>query len=152
MSRSTRRNSAIERIRSLAPVCGGNDHDLERVDRLTYEVLRARGTIVVAEGDSPQGFFLIVSGRVELSVGGHPCGELGPGMFFGEAAMLDRGREPLTVTTLSPTVLRVAGRREFQHLIRSDHVAHAILLTLARRQRAALTKTNDASILLYANQ
>ncbi len=127
-------------MRSLGPVFGASDKDLAHVAGLTYEFAAPEGTVVIAEGDGPQGFFVIVSGRVEMTVDGTPCGELGPGMFFGETAMLDRGTEPATVTAIAPSVLRVASRREFRELIRTERIAHAMLLTLAARQRVALER------------
>ena len=138
MSFPTRRNPAIERIRSLRAVCGSTDRELARVDRLTYEVEAPAGAVLVTEGEPPRGFFLIVAGRASVSVGGISCGELGPGMFFGETAMLDRGPEPATVIARTPTVLRVANRREFRELAEIGPVAHSMLLTLASRQRQAL--------------
>jgi CRP-like cAMP-binding protein len=126
-------------MRPVGPLCGATDKELARVDRLTYEFTAAPGTVLIAEGESSRGFFLIVSGRVEMSVAGLPCGELGPGMFFGETAMLDRGPEPATVTATVPSTLRVANRREFRELIQTPRIAHALLLTLSARQRAALS-------------
>lgn len=138
MSFSTRRNPAIERMRPLRAVCGSTDRELARVDRLTYELEAPAGAVLVTEGDSPRGFFLIVSGRAAVSVGGVCCGDLGPGMFFGETAMLDRGPEPATVIARTAIVLRVANRREFRELAEIGPVAHTMLLTLATRQRHAL--------------
>lgn len=139
MSLTTRNNPAIERMRPLGPLFGATDKELAHVDRLTYEFAAPAGTVVIAEGDDPRGFFLIVSGHVEMTVAGVPCGELGPGMFFGETAMLDRGPEPATVTAVAPSILRVASRREFRELIHSSRVRYAMFLTFAARQRMALS-------------
>lgn len=138
MSFSTKNDPAIGRMHSLGPVFGATDKELARVVGLTYEFTAPQGTVVITEGDAPQGFFLIVSGRVEMSVAGIACEELGPGMFFGETAMLDRGMEPATVTTLAPSVMRVASRREFRELILTERIAYTLMHTLAARQRVAL--------------
>ncbi len=138
MSFPTKRDPAIERMRPLRALCGSTDRELARVDRLTYELEAPAGAVLIKEGDSPGGFFLVLSGRAEVSVAGVRCGEVGPGMFFGETAMLDRGPEPATVTALTPTVLRVATRREFRELAEIGPVAHTMLLTLVTRQRLAL--------------
>ena len=138
MSFATKRNPAIERMRPLRALCGSTDKELAHVDRLTYELQAPAGAVLIREGDGPSGFFLIVSGKAEVSVAGGRCGELGPGAFFGETSMLDRGPEPATVTALTPTVVRVASRREFRELAEIRSVAHSMLLTLATRQRVAL--------------
>lgn len=138
MSFPTSRNPAIERMQPLRALCGSTDKELARVDRLTYELEAPAGAVLIREGDSPSGFFLIVSGKAEVSVAGRRCGELGPGTFFGETAMLDRGPEPATVTALTPTVVRVASRREFRELAEIRSVAHTMLLTLVARQRLTL--------------
>jgi len=138
MSFPTKRQPAIERMRPLRALCGSTDKELARVDRLTYEFEAPAGAVLIREGDGQSGFFLIVSGMVEVSVAGGRCGELGPGSFFGETAMLDRGPEPATVTALTRTVLRVASRREFRELAEIRSVAHTMLRTLAARQRLAL--------------
>ena len=137
MSFTARHKPAIERMRPVGPLCGATDKELALVDRLTYEFTASPGTVLIAEGESPRGFFLIVSGRVEMTVSGRLCRELGPGMFFGETAMLDRGPEPATVTAVAPSTLRVANRREFRELIEMPRIAHAMLLTLSARQRTA---------------
>lgn len=138
MSFATGRNPAIERMRPLRAVCGSTDKELARVDRLTYELAAPAGAVLITEGESPRGFFLIVSGTAGVNVAGFRCGELSPGMFFGETAMLDRGPEPATITALTPMVLRVASRQEFRELTRIEPVVHTILLTLATRQRLAV--------------
>ncbi len=138
MSFSTKRNPAIDRMRSLSPICGPTEKELAYVDRLTYEFAVPAGTVVIAEGDSPRGFFLVVSGLVEVSVAGMSCGELGPGAFFGEISMFDLGPEPETVTAVTPSVLRVATRPEFRELIAAPRIARSMMLTLAARQRVAL--------------
>jgi CRP-like cAMP-binding protein len=138
VSFATKRNPAIERMRPLRALCGSTDRELAQIDRLTYELHAPAGAVLIKEGDSPSGFFLIVSGRAEVSVAGGRCGELGPGAFFGETAMLDRGPEPATVTALTPTVVRVASRREFRELAEIRSVAHTMLLTLVTRQRVGL--------------
>lgn len=138
MSITMRRNPAIERIRNLRILSGASDQDLARFDRLTYEFAAAAGDVLVSEGKTACGFFVVMSGSAVVSVGGVELGILERGMFFGETAMLDRGPEPATVTALTPSILRVANRREFNQLVKITPFARAVLQTLAARQRFAL--------------
>jgi CRP-like cAMP-binding protein len=140
VSFATRRNPVIDRMRPLRAMCGSTDKELERVDRLTYEVSAPAGAVLVAEGEPSRGFFLIVSGVAQVSVGDASCGTLGTGTFFGETAMLDRGPEPATVIALTPMLLRVANRREFRELAELGPVGHTILRALAARQRVAFSR------------
>jgi CRP-like cAMP-binding protein len=133
-------------MRPIGSFCGATDKELALVDRLTYEFSAPPGTVLIAEGESARGFFLVVSGQVEMTVSGIPCRKLGPGMFFGETAMLDRGPEPATATAVAPSTLRVANRREFRELIRTPRIAHAMLLTLSAQQRATLSGVRLGSV------
>ena len=72
-----------------------------------------------------------MSGSATVSVDGVQVGVLEPDMFFGETAILDRGPEPATVTTLARSVLRVANRREFNELVKIHPFARSLMKTLA---------------------
>jgi CRP-like cAMP-binding protein len=146
VSMTRRRHPAIERIRALRILAGANDQDLARFDRLTYEFAANAGDVLVGEGKSACGFFVVMSGRAMVSVAGVECGVLERGMFFGETALLDRGPEPATVTALTPCVLRVANRPEFNRLVKITPFVRSLLQTLATRQRFALHASVRASV------
>jgi serine/threonine protein kinase len=76
-----------------------------------WEVLRSAiwrdveaGTVIFAEGTHDNRFGILVSGRVEVSVGGRVLCQLSSGEVVGEMAYLhnDRGGRHATVTTLEP--------------------------------------------------
>jgi CRP-like cAMP-binding protein len=138
VSITMRHNPAIDRLRGLHILRGSSDQDLARFDRLTYEFAAGAGDVLVSEGNRASGFFVVMSGSAVVSVAGVECGVLERGMFFGETALLDRGLEPATVTALTPSVLRVANRREFDELLRITPFVRSVLQTLAARQRFAL--------------
>jgi CRP-like cAMP-binding protein len=133
-----RQTPAIDRMRHLRTVWGSTGAELAQIDRLTYELEAPAGAVVISEGQSPQGFFLIVSGRALVSVAGVDCEVLEPGMFFGEAATIDRGPEPATVAALTDLVVRVATRREFDELTKIGFIARALVRTLATNRRLVL--------------
>jgi CRP-like cAMP-binding protein len=134
----TRHPPAIDRMGHLRTVWGSTGAELAQIDRLTYELEAPAGAVVITEGCTPQGFFLVVSGRALVSVAGVDCEVLEPGTFFGEASSIDRGPEPATVTALSDLVLRVATRREFQELTKIGFIARALVRTLASNRRLVL--------------
>jgi CRP-like cAMP-binding protein len=133
-----RHNPAIQRLRPLRILSGSSDQELARFDQLTYEFVAPAGEVLIGEGNPACGFFLIMSGSATVSLDGIHVGVLEPNMFFGETAILDRGPEPATVTTLTRSVLRVANRREFYELVKIHPFARSLMKTLATRQRYAL--------------
>jgi CRP-like cAMP-binding protein len=58
-------------------------------------------------------FFVIVTGRAKVSRKGRKVGEIGPGAFFGELALLIDSDRNATVTALTPMEAIVLSRREF---------------------------------------
>ncbi len=77
---------------------------------LSLESLAARlepttvglGTVIVHEGDVGDRFYLIDSGRVEVTIIGYRVAVLGPGGSFGEKALLRASPRTATVTALEP--------------------------------------------------
>jgi len=79
-----------------------------------------RGRTLCDEGDVGREFFVILDGRVRVTVGGAPVALLGPGDSFGEIALLStRGRRLATVTTASAAHVVVYNRAEFNSLLRA---------------------------------
>jgi cAMP-dependent protein kinase regulator len=66
--------------------------------------------VVLRAGGESQGFFIVQTGELDVLVAGASGGEkrvssLGPGEFFGEAALLNR--TPLTATVRSRTAVEL---------------------------------------------
>jgi CRP-like cAMP-binding protein len=134
---STRSRPAIDRLRALPLLDGATEGDLDRIDRMMCEAEVQAGKVLIREGASPQGFFLILSGRAAVTIAGVDRVVLDPGMFFGEVALLDGAPEPATITALTPMLLRVATRDEFAQLTEVHPLTWAILQALAARPRLA---------------
>lgn len=84
----------------------------------------AKNTIVVSEGDSTDGLFIVLEGRVKIFVSdsqGHEVvlGTLGPGEYFGELA-LDAGPRSASVITLEPCQLLVVPKDAFRDFVESN--------------------------------
>ena len=94
---------------------------LETVAKLAREMNHDPGDVVVTEGDRAHGLQLIIEGTAEVSIGGQPVAELGPGDSFGEIALLDSGPRTATVTAKTPMrVLAISGAG-FRDVLRSDN-------------------------------
>ena len=74
-----------------------NDNDLALVAQFTSEVSVSAGKHLVDEGDYAYEFFMIQDGKAEVTRGGEPIAELGPGDFFGEIGLIEKSRRNASV-------------------------------------------------------
>jgi MFS family permease len=78
---------------------------LEQVARRMVPIDLAAGDVVIQQGQHGEHFFIVESGRLDVSVDNRPRPSLGPGDSFGEIAlMLDR---PRTATVVAATDVRL---------------------------------------------
>ena len=72
------------------------------------------GKHLVCEGETPSEFFAIEEGEVEVRRDDEVLARLGPGDFFGETALIERGVRNATVTAVAPSTLMVMTPPEFR--------------------------------------
>ncbi|HVL81664.1 MAG TPA: cyclic nucleotide-binding domain-containing protein, partial [Actinomycetota bacterium] len=95
------------------------------------------GTVLTREGSPGREAFVIAEGRASVTLDGRAMAELGPGAFFGEMALLDRGPRSATVEALTPMTLFVLDARSFSSLLaETPSVVRKMLQTVAVRLRA----------------
>jgi CRP-like cAMP-binding protein len=68
---------------------------------------------VIRQDDPGDHFYVIESGGFAVTVDGEPSGELGPGDFFGEIALLRDVPRTASVTAVTDGKLQALGRHEF---------------------------------------
>jgi diguanylate cyclase len=108
------------------------------------------GEVIFAEGDAPNGAYLIESGRIEITTlqfnEPRVLGELGPGMLLGEMAVIDHSSRTATARALSDCRLIPINREQFaERLAAADPVVRALLMSQLSRYRSALARlTGDA--------
>jgi CRP-like cAMP-binding protein len=100
---------------------------------------------VIEEGSQGDEFYIILSGEVEVMKGGRPLTILGPGVHFGEMALVDHSPRSATVRAREATRLMALSRAAFYSLVRTEPVLSSKLLwsfvqVLSHRLRA----TNEA--------
>ena len=116
-----------------------SDADITSLGRLASRRRYPKDTVVFFENEEGDFFFMIVEGRIKVTILGDDGREiilsmLGPGDFFGEMALLVHGPRTATIVTTSPTSVRAFHRSEFDSLLeQSPKVAVKILRTTAER-------------------
>ena len=115
-----------------------NKKELGLVAKASDVVNVAAGTDIVKEGEIGHEFYLIAAGSATVKRNGRKVVTLGPGSYFGEMALLDRGPRTATVTADEPSELIVLGQREFMAVLdRVPPLAHKLLVSMAGRLREA---------------
>jgi nucleotide-binding universal stress UspA family protein len=107
------------------------------------------GELIVREGDTATGCFIIASGEVEVVRGEHSAHPivlttLGAGEFFGEMAVIDDHPRSASVRALEATECVALGRAEFlETLQRRPQIAVQMLPVLVRRLRLADARASE---------
>ena len=92
------------------------------------------GSVVVSEGESGVGFFVIGEGSARVTVGGRPVGKLGAGDYFGEIALIGGVERTATITAETDLVCYGMTSWAFKPLVESHaSIAWKLLQNLARQ-------------------
>jgi CRP/FNR family transcriptional regulator, cyclic AMP receptor protein len=131
-------SSPKEALRQVPLFANLSEEDLETLANQMKERTFKEGAAVTSEGLGGAGFFVIVEGNANVSVGNEQRGTLGAGDHFGEMALIDEGMRSATIT--AATDLRCYGLTawEFRPFVEEHpQIAWALLQTLTRRLRDA---------------
>jgi CRP-like cAMP-binding protein len=115
-----------------------NKKELGLVGRASDEVSVPAGQVLVTEGSAGHEFYLILDGQAVVRRGGRRVAMLGPGQYFGELSLLDRGPRTATVIADTDMTLLVLGQRQFTGILQTvPAVSHKLLQAMAHRLREA---------------
>jgi CRP-like cAMP-binding protein len=132
-----RMGAPIEALRNVPLFSGLEERDLEELAQQLHERRFPEGAEVTTEGSTGAGFFVIVEGNADVSVGGEHRSTLGPGDHFGEIALIDNGVRSASVVAATDLLCYGMMPWEFRQFVEEyPQVAWALLETLARRSRA----------------
>lgn len=108
-----------------------------RMEPVTFQA----GQTIVAEGDRPDAFYLIVRGRVAVYRGSGAAekelNRLGPGEFFGEVGLLTGAPRNATVRAVEPSELLRLDQDAFRKLVATSEATREQLEAVARERTAA---------------
>jgi CRP-like cAMP-binding protein len=136
------RDDRLEMLGRVPLFEGLSKGELRAVLRSSQEVDHPAGKEVVREGTEGTGFHLILAGDATVIQGGRRKRSLGPGDYFGDIALIDRG--PRTATVRADTdmhTLSIAAWHFKPLLHEHPKMAFKLLIELCRRLRAAESAT-----------
>lgn len=112
--------------------------DLQKIARASDEVAVKAGRVLVDQGRPGHEFFLILEGSATVRRNNRKVAELGPGQYFGELSLLDRGPRTASVVADTDMKVLVLGQREFLGVLDDvPGLAYKILRIMAHRLREA---------------
>jgi CRP-like cAMP-binding protein len=131
-------SAPVEVLRQVPLFSNLDEKDLDQLSRQMHERRFPEGAEVTTEGATGAGFFVIIEGNADVSIGGEHRATLGPGDHFGEVALIDDGVRSASITAATDLLCYGLTPWEFRPFV-EDHpqVAWALLETLARRARQA---------------
>jgi CRP-like cAMP-binding protein len=132
--------AVVDLLRTVPLLSGCNTKELRQIAGLGAPVALVDGMVLTEQGQPGREFFLLMDGKARCLVDGSVVAEFGPGDFFGEMALLDRGPRHATVIAEGPGEVQVLDGREFTALLdASPGIAKKLLVTLAERERVNAT-------------
>ena len=130
------RDKHLEHLAAVPLFAACTRKDLQRIARASDEVEIPEGRTLVKQGDVGRECFVLVEGKVRVERNGRKVASLGPGAYFGELSLLDKGPRTATATAETDCTVLVLGPREFSALLDEvPQLAHKLLAALAARIR-----------------
>jgi CRP/FNR family cyclic AMP-dependent transcriptional regulator len=135
------RDSYLDHLARVPLFAACSRKELQAIAKASDEVTVPSGKVLVEQDTSGRECFVIVDGSASVKRNGRRVATLGPGNYFGELSLLDKGPRTATVTSESPLTVLVLGPREFSSVLDSvPGLSHKFLSTLAGRVRELDTK------------
>ena len=128
--------TSLQLLGSVGLFEGLSKKELTQVHKQAREGEFSAGDVIVTEGETGVGFHLILSGRAKVLAGNRTIATLGPGDFFGELSLIDRG--PRTATVIANSTLKTLSLVSWEFLPmldRNPSIARKLLVAITGRLR-----------------
>ena len=134
----------VEQLKTVPLFSGCSTRELASLGRFLREVDFPAGRMIVQEGRTGTGLHIIIEGETKVVVGDRTRRRLGPGEFFGEISLLDRGPRTATVVAETPVRTLALSAWNFRAALK-EHPTMAVkmLEELASRVRSAGSSLTD---------
>ena len=98
--------------------------------------LFAAGETIFSEGDSGDRLYIVLDGKISLSVGNTVVETIEPGGMFGEMALIDAFKRSATARAERDSRLAAIDENRFNYLVQqTPHFALVVMRTLVKRLR-----------------
>jgi CRP-like cAMP-binding protein len=130
-----------------------SEADIASLARLTSHRSCPKDTVVFFENEEGDSFFIIVDGRIKVTILGDDGREvilsvLGRGDFFGEMALLDNEPRSATAIAVEDTELLSLHRNDFQSVLSDNRsIMSALIRILTARLRRANHQISTLALL-----
>jgi CRP/FNR family transcriptional regulator, cyclic AMP receptor protein len=95
-----------------------------------------RGKVIMVQGQAGAFMYVVLEGRVAITLRGTVVERVGPGGVFGEMALVDQGARTANANAEADCVLLAINRQIFLNLVKADPTFGVSLLTaIAERVR-----------------
>jgi CRP-like cAMP-binding protein len=132
------KDTYLDNLAEVPLFAAASRKDLQKIARASDEVDVKAGRVLVDQGRPGHEFFLIIEGTASVRRNNRKVAELGPGQYFGELSLLDRGPRTATVVAETDMKVLVLGQREFLGVLDDvPGLAYKILRIMAHRLREA---------------
>lgn len=132
---------AVDALKRVSLFSSLDDHQIDTVAREANERTFADGEVIVRQGDTgAAGFWIILTGSVEVRRGPITLATLGPGEYFGEMALVSDHATPRSADVIAMNEVRALQltRWDLRGLILAHpEIALSMLADLAGRIRKA---------------
>lgn len=129
----------VEMLKGTPIFSSLTQRDLRRLAKAARVQTYQTNQAIVREGQNPHGFFIIRSGKVEVIKGidtdrPNVLRTMGPGDFFGTAALIERKPRTATVRAIEDTECIAIWRADFRaELKKNPEIAVKMLSSLLHR-------------------
>jgi CRP/FNR family cyclic AMP-dependent transcriptional regulator len=144
---------ARELLRTVPIFAELSDPDITSLAQLTSRRTFPKDTVVFFENDEGDSFFMILSGRIKVTILGDDGREvilsmLSPGDFFGEMALLDDEPRSATAIAVEETELLSLQRSDFESVVAAKAgISSALIKVLSARLRRANHQISTLALL-----
>jgi len=147
---SAQNNPRLQLLKNVVLFKDLTMRDLAMVNSLMHERAYIADEVIFDEGEEGQGLFVVLSGRVKISLPANVDQvliELGPGAFFGEVALLDQSIRTAQARAIEDTKIVALFRAEFYSLLEThssiaSRISFQLAKVLAARLRQAVLNTS----------
>jgi CRP-like cAMP-binding protein len=121
-------------LKQVPLFAGLDDRELGQIAASMKERRFQAGDTMTEEGAGGAGFFIVEDGEADVSVDGQPRGQIGPGDYFGEIALLTGSDRTATITARSDMVCWGMTPWDFRPLVESNStIAWKLLTAMAEK-------------------